>query len=375
MCKLAKGGLEPGSGFSPNQPEDGTMRFRIYIMVTLMMAVALCGGANIVREEDNPDIFGSLNRNPAHIADPKVLLAENSTPTTATQPLAAPDSFSQQFHIKAEGFVKQDTHNVHLNDSLDFVVRVSWQGRLGDVVVEAPEAPELTGLRTVFVIPSNRTSPEAGAAMAEFNYVLDATEKGNASIGPMSIRYKIRNSDEQGVLKTNRIEFTILPARIAWNKIVVRSLALIGLLAAGIAGILWARKFTRRHVARTLEEPAPSPYQQILGEIDSMKMMLVEGELKDFYDRVFELTRGALALGSGDSLGRLTSKELKQYLAESQLPEQNRTRASSILERCDSARYGGYVPTYAENEDILKDLRAFVEIQSNKQNHSAGGIA
>jgi hypothetical protein len=346
------------------------MRCKAYIAIVLIMIAAICCGASTPREEDNPDIFGSLYSENAEAA-----AISQDNPSSGTQSPVSSVSLSQQFRIKAESFVKQDTRELHLNNPIDYIVRVSWQGRLGDVMVESPDAPELTNLRSTYVIPSNRTSPETGAALAEFNYILEPTAKGDASIGPVSIRYRIRSSGEEGTLKTSRLDLHVLGARVAWGKIIGRSAALLVLVGAGFAGIFLGRNLLRRRAPGAMVEPPVSPYERIFGEIDSMKMMLVEEELKDFYDKVFELVRGALAQRSGSSFQKYTAQELAEYLAQDHLPEHSRNKALSILERCNTVRFGGYLPTYAENEEILKDLKAFVESESEAQNHSAGGEA
>jgi hypothetical protein len=329
--------------------------------------IALNAGGQEISEEDNPDIFGSLYGD-------EVTLEGDSVATGTSESVEEESAVAEEgFKIAARSYIKQDVEDIHLKDQLDYVVEVSWEGRLGDVAVEGPGELELIGLREVYQIPSNRTNPEENSAIAEFNYILEPLEKGEAAIGSVRVKYRVRSTGEEGVLRTGGIDLNVLGARVNWAKIISSYGMVFGLLVLGFGCVILVRKFFRRREPVGVEEKEETLCEKMRKEVDLVKVMLVEGDIREFYDRVFELARGAISVGGGgNSLRKKTSEEVRRYVEESEMEERVRGKAMTILERCDAVRYGGYVPTYGENEEILKDLTTFIDMQSKLETNSGG---
>lgn len=339
---------------------------RLYLAFVVM---SLSSAIMAVREEDNPDVFGNIGSSEESKSGiiPISTRAFDAVSTRGTPTeQAKPASPQEQFAISASSFVEQSNQPIHRNDTVSFVVRVSWKGTIGDVTVENPEPPELTGLELLSVQPSNRTSPESGKAVAEFLYTLRPTQTGTVTVGPVDLQYRLRHSGEEGTLRTSSLALAILPVPVNWGKIALVALAVI----AGASVVLWVMANVIRHRRRRAmleEEAKPSPYERILGELSSTRMLLIEGELKSFYHKIAQLTKGFLSVTEGKQVMNMTSEELATYLESREIDEQMRAKVLSILSRCDNVRYAGSVPSAGEHNEILTDLTNLIEGKTRKE--------
>jgi hypothetical protein len=224
----------------------------------------------------------------------------------------------------------------------------------------------LTGLELLGVQPSNKTSPESGRAVAEFLYLLHPTQKDEATIGPVEIHYRLRQSGEEGTLRTMGQTLTILPVPINWGKIALIALGVVAavIIALGIVASVLKRRSRR---AMLEEEAKPSPYERILGELSSTRLLLIEGEVKRFYDKIAQLTKGFLSVTEGKQVMNMTSEELATYMESRAFDEQMCAKVLSILSRCDNVRYAASVPAATEHNDILEDLKTLIDAKTQQQ--------
>ncbi len=338
-------------------------------LVLAFVVMSLASASMAMRAEDNPDVFGSL-RSPSESQTGILPISTRAFDTVSTQgiPIARPSAALplERFEITASAFVKQAEQPIHLNDTVSFIIRVSWKGTIGDVTVENPEPPILTGLELLSVQPSNKTSPESGKTVAEFLYLLRPTQKGTATVGPVDIHYRLRQSGEEGTLRTTSQTLAILPVPINWGKILLVALAIIAVVIIALCVV--ASVIRRRSRKAMLEEEAkPSPYERILGELSSTRLLLIEGELKNFYHKIAQLTKGFLSVTEGKQVMNMTSEELATYLESRDIDEQMRAKVLSILSRCDNVRYAGSVPTAEEHNDIMAELKTLIDAKTRQE--------
>ena len=90
-------------------------------------------------------------------------------------------------------------------------------------------------------------------------------------------------------------------------------------------------------------------------------MYLIEGEHKNFYDKLVKLVRRIVSLESGEEMGHLTTEELVKYLENKGLDEGFCRRIVSVLEQADNVRYGGHIPSPQENELVLKKVQQIID--------------
>jgi len=167
------------------------------------------------------------------------------------------------------------------------------------------------------------------------------------------------------MLRTTSQALAILPVPINWGKILLVALAIITVVIIALCVV--ASVIRRRSRKAMLEEEAkPSPYERILGELSSTRLLLIEGELKNFYHKIAQLTKGFLSVTEGKQVMNMTSEELATYLESRDIDQQMRTKVLSILSRCDNVRYAGSVPTAAEHNDIMTDLKTLIDAKTRQ---------
>lgn len=279
--------------------------------------------------------------------------------------------------IKAEAFLKNfpdgNIKGIHKGDEVECIVRISWQGDLYAIIAEPPETFSLEGLSIKNIIPTFKSSPETGRASSEFHYILTAKDSGNAAIGPITIPFRFSDSNKKNVLKTSLITFNILPERKNWTKIIGIPLGIIILIIVSFVGGNYIRKI--RLQAKERERAIanqPTPKECLLSELEAQKVVLIEGDIKTFYDNCFKLIRGFISLTCGDSTMKMTGAELSEFLEQSDINANMRDKALNLLNKCEGVRFGGYFPTPAENDDIIKDIRVLISSEiSNKDNKTA----
>ena len=340
-----------------------------------MKRIAILGGvpilfmilllpANAARPEDNPDIFG-MEKEPV-----KINLVSNSDDDVASR-TEARVRFSrpgmESFAIRGEGFITP-SRNYYVGKTIKYVVQVSWEGKLGDIEVEEPDPPILNNLRLVKVAPSNKISPESNRAIAEFTYHLKGMEEGKAFIGMIDANYRLEDGSGKGSFRLKEQRLKILPPKHNWGKIFLTGAGvLVGLALLGGVGYTGIQFLKRRPAPPPVDDSeTTSPYERILGELASMRLFLVEGEIRDFYSKLTKLAKGFVGVTEGEEITRLTTEELLKKLEERNYNPENRDRIFSILELCDRVKFAGYIPTQSENEQVLKDFETLMRAEMRR---------
>ena len=273
----------------------------------------------------------------------------------------------ESFAIRGEGFITP-AKKIHAGRTLKYVVQISWEGKLGDIEVDEPDPPLLNNLKLAKVVPSNKISPESNRAIAEFTYYLKGMEKGRAYIGMIDANYRLKDGSGHGSLRLKEHRFEILPPKYNWGRIFLFVLLILAGIAvlSGLGFLLL--QFLKRRPAPPLppDSETTSPYERILGELASMRLFLVEGEIRDFYAKLTKLAKGFVAVTVGDEIIKLTTDELLQTLQEKDYNPENRDRIFAILEMCDRVKFAGYIPTQSENEQVLKDFDTLLRAEMRK---------
>lgn len=265
------------------------------------------------------------------------------------------------FDIKAETMIEGQkdgkTFEIHKGETCVLIVRISWEGDPYSIIAEPPETFPLEGLSIENIAPVFKSSPETNRASAEFHYTLKATEPGKGVIGPVAIPFVFNDSSEKNQLKTSSLSLQILPPRKNWFKIIGLPLAsILVIVSATIAviKILTARKEAR--LAKLNAPKEPTPLERLLSELDAQKLVLIEGDMKTFYDNCFKLIRGFISLSHNGHTTKMTAMELMDYLEANEQNSDLRDKTLNLLNKCEGIRFGGYFPSPAENEQMIKDI-------------------
>jgi len=304
----------------------------------------------------------------------EVVLKEKATPvptetvpppvikegTVPQQPQQAEISYSspgmQSFAIKGEAFLIPAA-DIRVGKTIKYIVQLSWQGKLGEIEVDEPDSPLLNNLKLIKVVPSNKISPETNRAITEFTYHLKGMEKGKAYIGMIDARYRLKDGSGQGSFRLKEMRLEILQPKHNWGRILITGAIIVGGIAvAGFLGFAVYKLLQRRPAPVPEESEATNPYERIQGELASMRLFLVEGEIRDFYSKLTKLSKGFIAVTEGEEMTRLTTDELLHVLQEKNYNPEIRDKIFAILELCDRVKFAGYIPSQSENEQVLKEF-------------------
>jgi hypothetical protein len=321
--------------------------------------------------EDNPDIFNKakdkIENEEATIINEEGVNenAKGESRTEAKIRFSGPGM--ESFSISGEAFLTR-TDDIRLGKTIQYTVQISWKGKLGEIEVDEPDVPRFTNLKLKKVVPSNTISPETDRAITEFTYFLKPVRKGRAYIGIIDANYRLNDASGKGSFRLKERRFEVLPPRYNWGRIFLY--ILITVLSAGtIVGLV----FLIIRFIKNQPQPLPSsdsetttPYERILGELASMRLFLVEGEIRDFYSKLTKLAKGFVAVTEGKEIISLTTDELLHSLQDHDYNPENRDRIFTILEMCDRVKFAGYIPSQSENEQILKDFDILVRAELRK---------
>ena len=266
--------------------------------------------------------------------------------------------------VSVRSFLDPDRRRFHLDEPVHLFVELTWTGDVGDVAPDAPEEPTLMNLSKKAMVQSSRVLPQSGGhkAAVTYHYELMPTAEGAAAIEPIEIRYRLRGSSDLLHLTTDRFALTILPRRRPWRTIILGALgaaAVLGLVTAAGMGLA-ARARRLREAARV--PPPPSPLQLVWAEVDQVRRLFTDGATKDAYDVVERLVRKALSERLSSDLRHVTIAELSERLAgEESLESAVRDWAAGILDRCGQVKFASYVPTVADQDRVLADVRLLLE--------------
>ena len=326
------------------------------VVTALCIAVLALTSVHAQKPEDNPDIFGKSD--------------DNTSYTVAKIRMSRPADM-ESYSIKAEGFITP-SRDIRAGDDIKYIVRVSWKGRQDEIEVDEPGAPILSNLSLEKVAPSNSFSPETERAITEFRYHLEAREPGEAYIGMVDGDYRLTDGSGRGSFRLEKHRFEVLPAKRIWGRIFL-TLLIIVLVLGAIAGLVYLVRYIIKHwpekkpsLPDDIDSDVTTRYERILGEIASMKLFLIDGEIRDFYAKLTKLAKGFVAVTEGSEITKLTTDELLQKLKDKDYNPENRDRIFSILEICDRVKYAGYIPKSEENEQVLKDFESLVRAQLRK---------
>lgn len=269
----------------------------------------------------------------------------------------------ESFAIRGEGFLVP-AENVHAGQSFKYIVQISWEGKLGDIEVDEPDPPLLTNIRLLKVVPSNKVSPENKRAIAEFAYHLKGLDKGKAYIGMVDVKYRLKDGSGNGSFRLKELRFDFMASQFNWGRIILTALAVGGGLAA-LAGIYFgARQMMRRKpvVRQAASEETTSANERIRGELASMRLFLIDGEVRNFYDKMTKLAKGFIAATEGPEVFKMSTDEMLAYLTDKNYNPENRDRIFQILELCDRVKFAGHMPTQSESEQIIKEFETLLKV-------------
>lgn len=241
--------------------------------------------------------------------------------------------------------VQVDRHEVPLNQTLTYTVRISWQGDLERYEVEKLENPLLTNLEIVGNSSSNRAGEVDGVKQTTKKYelILKPQALGMAYIDGAIIDYKDRIEGESHSLVTSRLEVKVIDPVLKTDFGGVFLLGGTVLLLALIAGfgLFFVKRKRQKQAALAAlaadEEPLETRYLSELKE----SIDLVQQAGGDTFSELSKILRRYLSEKYGVSALGSTTPEICEALQTMTVDEQVVGNTEEVLNTCDVAKFSG----------------------------------
>ncbi|MCD6386197.1 hypothetical protein J7M23_10535 [Candidatus Sumerlaeota bacterium] len=275
--------------------------------------------------------------------------------------------------VRVEGFVREK--ELYSDKDIHYVVRLRWKGEPGAIEIIRPHTPELDGLERIFTEQSNSVDPETKESMIDYLFVLHPLREGKVKIGKVGVKYIDKTQDKQYIAYVPAKELTILPPpekAFPITKVIQGIFALIIIVLVG--GFIWLLAtgrlripvFQRRWFFSADEDDEPSPYERLTAEAATLKMHLLNGDEKKFYDKLYLLVRSLISQKTGRSLDNATDSEIINMVKEMKEDDYFSRKVREMLEQCEKVRFGGYEPSSQESELALKELKDLLSYEERR---------
>jgi hypothetical protein len=272
---------------------------------------------------------------------------------------AQPDTASMRTRVSVSSIIQ--SNRVPLNRTVDFTIRVAWEGpveavELGDLI-----DPVFSNLEVAGSSSSNRVSgiPGGQSSIKDVVYTLKPKTLGMAYIDPASLSYTDRNTGLVHSLRTRRMSVEAVspvPEKGGGSGLWFR-IFFGAMFAAGIAFGGWL--FVRQKKLRAVHEttvPTPIMEENFLGLLKSTVDLAGPGRRESF-SALSKLFRRYLAERFRINAASATTPDLVLMLAEKGADESLVRKCESVLSKADVVQFSGKDATQAE----LDEAYTFVE--------------
>lgn len=274
--------------------------------------------------------------------------------------------------VKVEGFIEEK--ELYLEQNLHYVIRLTWKGEADALEIRRPRTPELEGLERLYTEQSTSVKPETEEAMIDFVFLLRPLQKGVVKIGAVDITYSEKGGGRPQTVTIPSIEATIIepPKKTFPFKTIIRiliTLVILGILTSIIWLIVIGRiriPLFKRRWFMSEDEDEPSPYERLSAEAATLKMHLMNGDDKKFFDKLFLIVRNMISQRVQKDLDNTTDAEMIEMVKAISNDEYFSRKVSEMLEQCQKVRFGGYEPTTQESEIALKDLKDLIAYEDRR---------
>jgi hypothetical protein len=251
----------------------------------------------------------------------------------------------QQSGIELKAFVRQN--QVPQNRMAEFVIQLTWTGKLDRYDIHAFDNPILQNLEISGSGSANRVSSEAGVprAIREYTFQLKPQSIGMGYIEPLIILYTDNETQVQYPLTTSRLSIQVIdPIRERhWGQLIAWSAGFLGVTALVVLAVWIVNKKRALALQKEREIEAVIPIEeQYLAELKSAinlddpsldgghAFFIISKLLKRFLHEKF----AAPGLEA-------TSSELFQYLFEHKFEDTFINNVRDMLTTADLIKFSG----------------------------------
>ena len=274
--------------------------------------------------------------------------------------------FGEDASEKVEVTLSADVESkqVPLNRPIVLTVRVSWEGDIDYIEIDAIEEPILSNLEIVGTASSNRVvgTEDGRKAEKKIRYTLAPTTLGMGYIESVALSYLDKLSDQTYHLKTERIGVEIIgPVAEKGENSPVLIPLLVALLIIG-SGIILMLRFRRMRADRAKDDVNED---QILEEdyLETLKnsVDLKSSDKREMFSTLSNLFRKYLSEKYGIAALEATTDGLLKIMEENHAEENLIHKCSALLNKADVIKFSGQEATQAELDEAYTTVETVFE--------------
>ena len=211
-----------------------------------------------------------------------------------------------------------------------------------------------------------------------FSYVISYYDSGSVTISPIAVRYKIQGSDEEKIVLSNPVTFSVhtlqvdqqadikdvkdpLTIPLDWKFILL--IVLITLLVASIAYYLY-----RRYKKKKAEQPVKKKIIKIpahvraLSALDNLEneKLWQKGMVKEYHSNITGIIRGYFEERFNLPALELTTSEQMLRLKKVPSAENILSITNEFLNNADLVKFAKFIPLPSVNEAMMKQAKEIV---------------
>jgi len=268
-----------------------------------------------------------------------------------------------------------DSSDYLVGDYINYTLEIRAEK---NIEVTAPFIRDSLKLVEVIKEIPPQSKEEQNIKSYKFSYEISYYDSGSVTISPIAVRYKIQGSDEEKIVLSNPVTFSVhtlqvdqqadikdvkdpLTIPLDWKFILL--IVLIALLVAAIAYYLY-----RRYKKKKAEQPVKKKIIKIpahvraLSALDNLEneKLWQKGMVKEYHSSITGIIRGYFEERFNLPALELTTSEQMQQLRRVPGAENILETTNEFLNNADLVKFAKFIPLPSVNEAMMKQAKDIV---------------
>jgi hypothetical protein len=224
----------------------------------------------------------------------------------------------------------------------------------------------------------NVSEEKDGVKSSTFGYIISYYDSGSVTISPIAVRYKVQGSDEEKVVHSNPVTFTVHTMQVEqqadikdvkepltippdWKFILL--IVLIVLIVTATAYYLYRRykkkKAEQPIIKKMIRIPAHVRALSALDKLES-EQLWQKGKVKEYHSNITGIIRGYFEERFNLPALELTTSEQMQQLKRVPSAENILNTTNEFLNNADLVKFAKFIPLPSVNEVMMKQAKEIV---------------
>jgi len=211
-----------------------------------------------------------------------------------------------------------------------------------------------------------------------YGYILSYYDSASITISPIAIRYKIHGDNEDKVVLSNPVTFSVHtvtvqqqadikdvkePITIPLDWKFVLLIAIIVLVVIGLAIFFYLRYKKKKTEAPVIKKIIKIPaHVRALSALDKLEaeQLWQKGRVKDYHSNITGIIRGYFEERFNLPALELTTSEQMQQLRKVQIAKNILEETNQFLNNADLVKFAKFIPLPSVNDEMMKQAKNIV---------------